>query len=69
MADQKRSPTRELSPQTALSDNPQEDWGEPGDEGATYSANHTRRDGKTELDREHGAKTRKANKDMVSRRT
>ncbi|HEX3701251.1 MAG TPA: hypothetical protein VHV27_11325 [Phenylobacterium sp.] len=49
-------------------DNPQEDWGEPADEGATHSANHTRRGVKTEAERGQGAKTRKANKDIVSRR-
>jgi hypothetical protein len=68
MADQKRSPTRELSPQTALSDNPQEDWGESADEGATYSANHALRGAKSDAERSQGAKTRKATKDAISRR-
>ena len=68
MADQKRSPHPELSPQTALSDNPQEDWGEPGDQGAAYSANHALRGVKTDALRSQGAKTRKATKDAISRR-
>ena len=49
-------------------DKPQDDWGEPAGEGATYSANHTRRPGKTEADRGQGKKTRAAQKDQVSRR-
>ena len=49
-------------------DRPQEDWGEPADEGAMFSANHTRRAEKTEAERSQGAKTRQANKDIVSRR-
>jgi hypothetical protein len=49
-------------------DNPQEDWGDPADEGATYSANHTRRPAKTEADRGQGKKTRAARKDQISRR-
>jgi hypothetical protein len=68
MADPKRSPAPELSPQTALSDNPEEDWGEPADEGAAYSANHVLRGAKTDAERSQGAKTRKATKDAISRR-
>jgi hypothetical protein len=68
MADQKRSPVSELSSQTALSDNPQEDWGEPADEGAAYSANHATRGAKSDAERSQGAKTRKATKDAISRR-
>jgi hypothetical protein len=49
-------------------DKPEQDWGEPADEGATHSANHTRRGVKTEAERGQGAKTRKANKQIVSRR-
>jgi hypothetical protein len=49
-------------------DNPEGDWGEPADEGALHSANHTRRPERTEAERGQGAKTRQANKDMVSRR-
>ncbi|HET6971625.1 MAG TPA: hypothetical protein VFH92_10905 [Phenylobacterium sp.] len=49
-------------------DRPQEDWGEAAGEGATYSANHTRRADKAEAERTQGAKTRTANKDQVSRR-
>jgi hypothetical protein len=50
------------------SDNPEEDWGEPADPEATFSSNHTRRPEKTEAERGQGAKTRAANKDIVSRR-
>lgn len=49
-------------------DNPEEDWGEPADEGATFSSNRTNRGGRTELERGQGAKTRAHNKDIVSRR-
>jgi len=62
MADEKRSFDPELSA------NPQEDWGEPGDEGAVHSANHALRGEKTAADRGQGAKTRKATKDAISRR-
>jgi hypothetical protein len=48
-------------------DNPQEDWGEPAAEGATFSANHGRRAQRTETPQ--GSKTRTANKDIVSRRS
>jgi hypothetical protein len=68
MADQKRSSDPMLSPQTALSENPEEDWGEPADEGAAYSANHATRGEKTDAERSQGAKTRKAAKDTISRR-
>jgi hypothetical protein len=50
-------------------DNPQEDWGPEGDPQMLHSANHTRRPLKTEAERGQGAKTRRANKDIVSRRT
>ena len=50
-------------------DNPQADWGEDTDGAALHGANHMRRDLKTEADRAQGGKTRKANKDIVSRRT
>jgi hypothetical protein len=49
-------------------DRPQEDWGEPAAEGATFSANHSRRAVRTEGERGQGSKTRTANKDIVSRR-
>lgn len=49
-------------------DDPEQDWGEAAGEGASYSANHTRRADKTEAERGQGAKTRMANKDQVSRR-
>jgi len=68
MADQKRSSAPGLKPQTALSDNPEEDWGEPADEGAAYSANHALRGAKSDAERSQGAKTRKATKDAISRR-
>lgn len=51
------------------SDHPEQEWGESAGEGATYSANHTRRGEKTEAERGQGAKTRAANKDQFSRRT
>jgi hypothetical protein len=50
-------------------DNPQEDWGEEADAQMLHSTNHTRRPIKTEAERGQGAKTRRANKDIVSRRT
>jgi hypothetical protein len=49
-------------------DNPEQDWGEPADPDATFSSNHTRRADRTEAERGQGAKTRQANKDIVSRR-
>lgn len=49
-------------------DNPQADWGEAMGEGAVFSSNHTRRGEPTEATRGQGAKTRAANKDIVSRR-
>jgi hypothetical protein len=49
-------------------DRPQEDWGEPAAEGATFSSNHSRRGERLEAERGQGAKTRAANKDIVSRR-
>jgi len=68
MADEKRSFDPAPSPPTAITDNPQEDWGEPADEGATYSANHATRGEKSDAERGQGAKTRKASKDIISRR-
>jgi hypothetical protein len=50
-----------------VSDNPEEDWGEPI-EGAAYSANHATRGTKTDAERGPGPKTRKATKDTISRR-
>lgn len=50
-------------------DNPEEDWGEPADEGTMFSSTNTNRGGRTELERGQGAKTRQHNKDMFSRRT
>jgi hypothetical protein len=50
-------------------DKPQQDWGEPADEGAVYSSTNANRGGRTELERGQGAKTRAANKDIVSRRS
>ncbi len=49
-------------------DVPEDDWGDPAGEGATYSANHTRRPVKTEAERGQGRKTRRARKDQISRR-
>lgn len=50
-------------------DNPQADWGEAMGEGAVFSSNHARRGEPTEAMRGQGAKTRAANKDIVSRRS
>jgi hypothetical protein len=49
-------------------DRPQEYWGEPADPGATFSSNHSRRGEPTQAERVQGGKTRRANKDIVSRR-
>ena len=49
-------------------DKPQQAWGHEAEEGLEHSANHTRRGVKTEAERGQGAKTRQANKDIVSRR-
>jgi hypothetical protein len=49
-------------------ENPEEDWGEPADEGAAYSANHAMRGRKTDAERGPGRKTRQATKDAISRR-
>jgi hypothetical protein len=49
-------------------DHPEQAWGESADEGATYSANHTRRGTPNGIALEHGAKTREATKDQISRR-
>ena len=68
MADEKRSFAADPSAQTQLSENPQEDWGEPADEGAAYSANHATRGAKSDAERSQGAKTRKATKDVIRRR-
>jgi hypothetical protein len=54
---------------TGDDDNPEADWGEAVDQGAEFSANHTRRSEKTEAERGQGAKTRKLHKDIISRRT
>jgi hypothetical protein len=51
------------------SDNPEQDWGEAGDPEATFSQNHVNRGAPTEADRSQGAKTRAANKDIISRRS
>jgi len=53
---------------TGEADDPQNDWGDPVDEGALHGANHTRRPEKTEAERGQGPRTRQANKDIVSRR-
>jgi len=49
-------------------DKPEQDWGDEGDEAMMHSADHSRRGIKTEAERGQGAKTRAANKDIVSRR-
>ena len=50
-------------------DNPEEDWGEPSGPEAQHGANHAARPERTEAERGQGAKTRKANKDIISRRS
>jgi len=50
-----------------VSDNPEEDWGEPI-EGAAYSANHAMRGQKSDAERGPGPKTRAATKAQISRR-
>lgn len=49
-------------------DTPENDWGEPADEGAVHGSNHTRRPDRTEAERGQGAKTRAHSKDIISRR-
>jgi hypothetical protein len=50
-------------------DKSEQEWGDETEEGMSHSANHTRRDVKTEAERGQGAKTRQANKDIISRRS
>jgi hypothetical protein len=50
-------------------DVPEQEWGEPMGEEATFSSNHSRRPIRTEAERGQGAKTRRMNKDIFSRRT
>jgi hypothetical protein len=50
------------------SDNPELEWGDP-EPGAVFSSNNTRRHLATESQRGQGAKTRQANKDIISRRS
>ena len=50
------------------SDKPQEEWGETAGPEAVFSSNHSRRGVATEAERGQGAKTRRLNKDIVSRR-
>jgi hypothetical protein len=49
-------------------DKPQQAWGEDGGEDMLHSSSGSRRGVKTEAERGQGAKTRAANKDIVSRR-
>lgn len=49
-------------------DTPEEDWGDPLDGEAQHGANHLAREDRPEPDRGHGAKTRRASKDIISRR-
>lgn len=49
------------------SDRPEEEWGEPGAPEATYSSNHNRRGERIDT-LGQGGKTRRANKDIISRR-
>lgn len=48
-------------------DDPEADWGEAAGEGATFSSDRANRGDRAELDRSQGAKTRTANKDIISR--
>ena len=64
---QQSSPAGNAPALDGVSDNPEEDWGEPA-EGAAYSANHATRGEKTDAERGPGPKTRKATKDQISRR-
>jgi hypothetical protein len=61
------APPNVSEPELGQEDNPEEDWGEPAPD-AVFSSNHTRRPARTEAERGQGAKTRKLNKDIVSRR-
>lgn len=62
-----REPAGAAPATQGVSDNPEEDWGEPL-EGAAYSANHATRGTKTDAERGPGRKTRQATKDTISRR-
>lgn len=53
--------------QAAAPENPEEDWGD-AIEDAAFGQNHALRGRPLAEDREHGSKTRKANKDEFSRR-
>jgi hypothetical protein len=64
--DAQREP--KVDPALIEEDNPQEDWGQPADEGAAYSTNHATRGEKTDEVRGPGPKTRTATKDQISRR-
>jgi len=64
--DAQRDP--KIDPALIEETNPQEDWGQPADEGAAYSANHATRGRKTDEIRGPGRKTRAATKDQISRR-
>ena len=49
-------------------DRPQEEWGEPAGEAATFSSDNTRKGLGIDADRSQGSKTRRLNKDIISRR-
>jgi hypothetical protein len=66
--DRRSDPPTSSAAGRAMGENPQEDWGEPADEGAAYSANHTRRGVKSAALSGQGKKTRAATKDQISRR-
>jgi hypothetical protein len=61
-------PTRDQATPPLPADNPQEDWGDPADEGAAHGGNHLTRGEKTDAERGPGPKTLKANKDIISNR-
>ncbi|CAN7638570.1 hypothetical protein LJR225_004950 [Phenylobacterium sp. LjRoot225] len=49
-------------------DRPQEEWGEPAGEAATFSSNNSRKGLRIEAESSQGSKTRRLNKDIISRR-
>ena len=53
--DAQTSPAGNAPALEGISDNPEEEWGEPAGEGATYSANHRERGKKTDAQRGPGA--------------
>jgi hypothetical protein len=50
-------------------DRPQEEWGEPAGETAIFSSNNSRKGLHADGDSGQGSKTRRLNKDIISRRS